>query len=129
MAVTLARSLVLANFGIAIAARMPMITTTISSSISVKARRRAVGIQGPLAAAPPSGDDGGAAGRAAAVARDALDRARLAAAARTQPGQERGVDVVDDAHHRPRRPLARQRVRRPVARDVAVVAPAPEAAA
>src|SRR2546425_1555518 len=29
-------SFVLANFGIAIAARMPMITTTISSSISVK---------------------------------------------------------------------------------------------
>src|ERR1051325_2964238 len=32
-------SLVLANFGIAIAARMPMITTTISSSISVKPLR------------------------------------------------------------------------------------------
>src|SRR6185295_267049 len=32
-------SLVLANFGIAIAARMPMITTTIRSSISVKPLR------------------------------------------------------------------------------------------
>src|ERR1041385_2497850 len=32
-------SFVLANFGIAIAARMPMITTTISSSISVKPLR------------------------------------------------------------------------------------------
>src|SRR5438046_9510730 len=32
-------SFVLANFGIAIAARIPMITTTINSSISVKPRR------------------------------------------------------------------------------------------
>src|SRR5256885_2971178 len=36
---TTAFSLVLANFGIAMAAKMPMITTTISSSISVKPLR------------------------------------------------------------------------------------------
>src|SRR5262245_63936307 len=36
MAVTTALPFVLANFGIAMAARIPMITTTISSSISVK---------------------------------------------------------------------------------------------
>src|SRR5438874_929018 len=36
IAATYALSLVLANFGIAIAARMPMMTTTIRSSISVK---------------------------------------------------------------------------------------------
>src|SRR5205085_11834522 len=36
MAVTYAFDFVLANFGIAIAAKMPMMTTTISSSISVK---------------------------------------------------------------------------------------------
>ena len=36
MAVTTAFSLVLENFGIAMAARMPMITTTISSSMRVK---------------------------------------------------------------------------------------------
>src|SRR5437762_4779488 len=36
IAATYALSLVLANFGIAIAARMPMITTTISSSMRVK---------------------------------------------------------------------------------------------
>jgi hypothetical protein len=35
MAVMYALDFVLANFGIAIAARMPMITTTINSSISV----------------------------------------------------------------------------------------------
>src|SRR5882757_5940444 len=34
---------VLANFGIAIAARMPMITTTISSSMSVKPLRLVIG--------------------------------------------------------------------------------------
>ena len=36
MAVTYAYDFVFANFGIAIAARMPMMTTTINSSISVK---------------------------------------------------------------------------------------------
>ena len=36
MDATIAFCLVLANFGIAIAARMPMITTTIRSSIRVK---------------------------------------------------------------------------------------------
>src|SRR4051812_25212090 len=36
IAATYALSLVFANFGIAIAARMPMMTTTIRSSISVK---------------------------------------------------------------------------------------------
>src|SRR5947207_6465826 len=36
IAATYALSFVFANFGIAIAARMPMMTTTISSSISVK---------------------------------------------------------------------------------------------
>src|SRR6266550_3446669 len=36
IAATYALSFVLANFGIAIAARMPMMTTTIRSSISVK---------------------------------------------------------------------------------------------
>src|SRR6185369_9800566 len=36
MAVTYALPFVLANFGIAIAAKMPMITTTIRSSMSVK---------------------------------------------------------------------------------------------
>src|SRR5690348_8475011 len=36
MAVTYAFDFVLANFGIAIAAKMPMMTTTISSSMSVK---------------------------------------------------------------------------------------------
>src|SRR3954465_3113910 len=39
IAVTYAFDLVLANFGIAIAARMPMITTTIKSSMRVKPRR------------------------------------------------------------------------------------------
>src|SRR5687767_5899132 len=39
MAVTYAFDFVLANFGMAIAARMPMMTTTISSSISVKPLR------------------------------------------------------------------------------------------
>src|ERR1041384_5199839 len=39
MAVTYAFDLVLANFGIAIAAKMPMMTTTISSSMSVKPLR------------------------------------------------------------------------------------------
>src|SRR4051812_41043769 len=39
MEATTAFSFVLANFGIAIAAKMPMITTTISSSISVKPLR------------------------------------------------------------------------------------------
>src|SRR5688572_8277219 len=39
MAVTYAFDFVFANFGIAIAARMPMMTTTISSSISVKPLR------------------------------------------------------------------------------------------
>src|SRR6266545_1727137 len=41
-------SFVLANFGIAIAAKMPMITTTIRSSISVKPLR--------FTELPPSGD-------------------------------------------------------------------------
>src|SRR5712671_2669694 len=45
---------VLANFGIAIAARMPMITTTISSSMSVKPLRLVIGI--PWGG---RGDDGG----------------------------------------------------------------------
>src|SRR6476659_5175736 len=40
MAAMYAFDLVFANFGIAIAARMPMITTTIRSSMSVKPRRR-----------------------------------------------------------------------------------------
>src|SRR4029078_10867777 len=39
MAVTYAFDFVFANFGIAIAARMPIMTTTISSSISVKPLR------------------------------------------------------------------------------------------
>src|SRR3954470_6311851 len=39
IAVTYAFDLVLANFGIAIAARIPMITTTMRSSISVKPLR------------------------------------------------------------------------------------------
>src|SRR4030088_2584092 len=39
---------VFANFGIAIAARMPMITTTISSSISVKPLRSLVFMLGPV---------------------------------------------------------------------------------
>src|SRR6185436_8877930 len=39
IAATYALSLVLANFGIAIAARMPMMTTTIRSSIRVKPLR------------------------------------------------------------------------------------------
>jgi hypothetical protein len=39
MAVWYALVFVLANFGIAIAAKMPMITTTISSSMSVNPRR------------------------------------------------------------------------------------------
>src|SRR5438094_2670285 len=39
MAVTYAFDFVLANFGIAIAAKMPMMTTTISSSMSVKPLR------------------------------------------------------------------------------------------
>ena len=39
MAATYAFSFVFANLGIAIAARMPIITTTISSSISVKPLR------------------------------------------------------------------------------------------
>src|ERR1700716_607251 len=51
---------VLANFGIAIAARMPMITPTISSSISVKPLRLVIGeslkgIEGVTAAAPSEG--------------------------------------------------------------------------
>ena len=39
MAAKFALPLVFMNFGIAIAARMPMITTTIKSSMSVKPRR------------------------------------------------------------------------------------------
>src|SRR3954470_9249016 len=39
---------VLANFGIAIAARIPMITTTISNSIRVKPRRARVIILSPV---------------------------------------------------------------------------------
>src|SRR6476660_4448692 len=41
-------SFVLANFGIAIAARMPMITTTIRSSISVKPLRRLLFMSGSV---------------------------------------------------------------------------------
>src|SRR5712671_5255586 len=52
---------VLANFGIAIAARMPMITTTISSSMSVKPLRLVIGyflgvVEEMTARAPPTAE-------------------------------------------------------------------------
>src|ERR1043166_8738502 len=54
-------SFVLANFGIAIAARMPMITTTISSSISVKPLRLTTlpPVEEKGRCAPPSPDRNG----------------------------------------------------------------------
>src|SRR5688500_19075044 len=58
---SLALSLVAANFGIAMAARMPMITTTISSSISVKPFR--LNMRPPLRvndASPGGGPQGSA---------------------------------------------------------------------
>src|SRR5688500_4065937 len=54
MAVTYALPFVFANFGIAIAARMPMMTTTISSSISVKPLRFIILLLGGMETTQPA---------------------------------------------------------------------------
>src|SRR5689334_18346632 len=54
MAVTYAFDFVLANFGIAMAAKMPMMTTTISSSMSVKPLRFICASEAEVGALGPS---------------------------------------------------------------------------